>query len=388
MEDSSHSNTSNIFNDNFLYNWLPNSEEMLQKTLNNKNFVYYPSVSSDSFKVFDITSQKGNMDADDEFVAIDQKTASTAPKTKAKVQQQQQQTKKAQPVGKKGQYIKGAGYQSYQTGPKLKVPQTIQLQADWKVIADFNKQSLEKLKLEGDLDVEDKLICGELYKISEDYEKDTINPLNPLPLKRLDNFKFFGNISTLEDEKLKVGASIANVLVTDKILAVIMTSISNSRPWHLKITKVGESIFIDKMHNSEIDLTTVNESSDNMPPDDDDKNINSFKNLAIESTLINEFIKEQILDPEIKLEDESEVPVESHPFNEEGAQDVERLCYKYRLWRVGDIDVLVRCQVHAFDENEKGDNILVNVFALNEFDVRLLFFYNLNLFLYFTFSIF
>ena len=379
MEDSSQKNTQSIFNDNFLYNWLPNSEEMLQKTLNNKNFVYYPTLlSAGAYKVFDVTSQKGILDAEDEFVAIDQKTASTATKQKAKVLQQQQQAKKpVQPVGKKGmQNIKGMG--GAHQGSKLKVPQTIQLQPDWKVIADFNKQSLEKLKLEGDVEVEDRLLCGELHKISDDYGKDEINPLNPAVLKRFDNFKFFGNISTLEDERLKSGASIANVLVTDKILSVIMTSTSNSRPWHLKITKVGESIFIDKMHNSEIDLTTVNESSENMPPDDEDKNIDSFKNLSIEATLINEFIKEQILDPEVTFEEEeSEIPVEPHPFNEEGAADVERLVYKYRVWRVGDIEVLVRCQVHAYDENEKGENVFVNIYALNEFDVSKKIFINI-----------
>jgi hypothetical protein len=122
------------------------------------------------------------------------------------------------------------------------------------------------------------------------------------------------------------------------------------------------------MQNSEIDLVTVNESSDVMPPDDDDKNIDSFKNLSIEATLINEFIKEQILDPETNYDEEIEVPVESHPFTEE-TQDVERLMYRYRIWRIGDIEVLVRCQVHAFDENEKGESIFVNIYALNEFDV-------------------
>ena len=369
MEDSHQTNSQSIYNDNFILNWLPNSEGMLEKTLNNKNFVYYPSsITEEAYKVFDVTSVRGILDTEDQFVAIDQKTASNAPKQKAKLQQQQQ-VRKAPIVGKKGApNIKGVGA-PYQYQPKLKVPQTIQLQPDWKVIADFNKQSLEKLRFEGEVEVEDKLTCGELHKISDDFEKDNINPLNPVPLKRYDNFKFFGNISTLDDEKLKSGTGIANVFVTDKILSVIMTSISNSRPWHLKITKSGESIFIDKMHNSEIDLTTVNESSDHMPPDDDDKNIDSFKNLAIEATLINEFIKEQILDPEIKYEEESEVPVEANPFNEEGAADVESLVYKYRLWTIGDIEVLVRCQVHAFDENEKGESVFVNVYALNEFDV-------------------
>ncbi len=351
--------------DNFIFSWLPNCEEMLEKTLKNKNTIYYPSpYSTETFRVFDIASQKGNVEAEDDFVAIDQKNISSIGKAKAKVQP----TKKSTTISKKApQNAKGVGTS---TGfNKLKNPQTIQIQADWKVIADYNKQSLEKLKIDGELEVEDKLWCGELYKVSEEFEKDNINPLNPATLKRFDDFKFFGNISTLDDEKMKSGTEIANVFVTDKILSVIMTSTSNSRPWHLKITKIGESVFIDKMHNSEIDLTTVNESSDVLPPEDDDKNIDSFKNLAIEATLINEFIKEQIIDPNIKYEEENDVPVELHPFNEEGASDIERLVYRYRVWRILDIEVQVRSQVHAFDENEKGENVFVNIYALNEFDV-------------------
>jgi hypothetical protein len=369
MEDQKSSNQS-ILCDDLILNWLPNSEEMLKKTLNNKNTIYYPTpCSSDFFKVFDIASQKGNVDADDEFISIDQKNASSVGKAKSKTQPVKKTTSTT--TKKAPQNVKSAGTASGLN--KLKNPQTIQIQADWKVVADFNKQSLEKLRLEGEPEVEDKLWCGDLYKISEEYEKDIINPLNPVSLKRFDDFKFFGNISTLDDDKMKSGTEIANVFVTDKILSVIMTSTLNSKPWHLKITKIGESVFIDKMQNSEIDFTTVNESSEVLPPEDDDKNIDSFKNLAIEATLINEFIKEQIIDSSIKYEEELEVPVESHPFNEERASDIERLVYRYRVWKVGDFDVLVRSQVHAFDENEKGENIFVNIYALNEFDVNKIF---------------
>lgn len=367
MEDNTKSfDNQNMLNDDFILSWLPNCEEMLMKTMNNKNFLCYPSgISSERYKVFDMTSQRGGAEAEDDFVAIDQKTSGAGgAKQKAKQQVKKQNVNLTNK--KTNQNVKGTVHNQ----PKLKVPQTIQLLPDWKVIADFNKQSLEKLKLEGDIECEDKLFCGSLHKISDDYERDQINPLNPVYLQRFENVKFFGNVSTLEDEKMKAGTSLANVFVTDKILSVIMTSIHNSRPWHLKITKAGDSIFIDKMYNSDIDLTTVNESSDVMPPDDDDKNIDSFKSLAIEATLINEFVKEQIIDPETTYEEEVEVPVEPHPFAEESSTDVERLMYRYRVWRIGDMDVLVRCQVHAYDENEKGESMFVNIFALNEFDVR------------------
>ena len=61
-----------------------------------------------------------------------------------------------------------------------------------------------------------------------------------------------------------------------------MTCIYDSHPWHLKFKKIRNNIFIEEMDNSE----TIY----------DNKNINSHKNLNIEATLINEFIKEQLLE--------------------------------------------------------------------------------------------
>jgi hypothetical protein len=352
-----------ITNDDFIYNWLPNSEEMLNITLKNMNLSYYPFQSSESkYKVFDLTLQRGIVDAEDDFIAVDQKsTITSASSTKAKskvVSRTQNIPSKKGPVNTKTQY----------THNKLKITQTITVKPDWKVIGSFNKQSLEKLKIDTEVEVEDKLFAGKLFKISDDYQ-DRINPLNSVPIERFENFKFFGNVTTLEDEKMKSANDIAQVFVTDKILSVIMTSVFSSRPWHLKITKIGDSIFIDKMDNSEIDLITVNESSDNPPQDEDDKQIDSFKNLSIEATLINEFIKEQIIDPQSPYEEEIEVNVESHPFSTENDTDIERLSYRYRLWKLGEIDVLVRCQVHAFEEDENGETNLINIYALNEFDV-------------------
>ena len=48
-----------------------------------------------------------------------------------------------------------------------------------------------------------------------------------------------------------------------------MTCLYSSHPWHLKITKLGDNLYIDKMENSEIDLMRVNEI-DNTPIDEDD----------------------------------------------------------------------------------------------------------------------
>ena len=164
---------------------------------------------------------------------------------------------------------------------------------------------------------------------------------------------------------------------------------------------MGDKIFIEKMANSEIDKVTVNES-DNTSTIYDDKNINSYKNLNIEATLINEFIKEQIIDKE---NGEPYPNASPNPLNDEDDEDdenVEHLGYIYRLWNLEGTKILVRSQVHAYqvvydEEKSEEDNEekeeqeekseeseekeeseeekekkkkykFINIFALNEFD--------------------
>ena len=112
-------------------------------------------------------------------------------------------------------------------------------------------------------------------------------------------------------------------------------------------TKLGANLYIDKMENSEIDLMRVNES-DNTPNDEDDRNINIYKSLAIEATLINEFLKEQMLDfNSEKFESEGPYPFIDETIKKE---DIERLGYRYRLWYIDDMKILVRYQVHSFSQ--------------------------------------
>ena len=119
-------------------------------------------------------------------------------------------------------------------------------------------------------------------------------------------------------------------------------------------TKLGANLYIDKIENSEIDLMRVNES-DNTPNDEDDRNINIYKSLAIEATLINEFLKEQMLDfNSEKFESDSPNPFMDETIKKE---DIEHLGYRYRLWTIDDMKILVRCQVHSFSQiDEDSEN--------------------------------
>ena len=380
----------NKIKDNFLMDNLPGASDMLSLTLPNKDLLYYPynSLQNKPLDVFDFSYQRKGGETED-FVSADK----TAPQPKSK-KNQKYQNQKYQQNQKRGNQGNKNLYQVSQQ--RFNVTQSIQPDSTWTPLKDFNKLTLEKLGIDiSKLKVVNKAIYGNIYQINESFEEE-VSPYNPKLLKRYENMKFYGNTNTpFDSELLKMDDSV-NIYTTDKILAVIMTCMYNAHPWHLKIKKLGDKIFIEKMENSEVDMVTVNES-DNTSTIYDDSNINSYKNLNIEATLINEFIKEQILDikEETKFEDTKPNPFKD---DEDDDNEVEHLGYVYRLWNLEGMKILVRSQVHAYnplsieekseseeneekeeeeEENEKENEEneeknqgyeFINVFALNEFD--------------------
>ena len=375
--------------DNFLLENLPGASDMLSVTLPNKDLLYYPfnSKQNRTLDVFDFIYQKKGDEAE-EFVSTDK----TGPGGKAKKQNQ----KFASQKNNQNQRRTNQGNKNYNpvSLQRFNITQSIQPDSTWTLIKDFNKLTLEKLVIDNTkLKVKNKEIFGNIYQINESLE-DEVSPYNPKLLKTYNDMKFFGNTNTPFDHVLLGIDDSVNIYTTDKILTVIMTCIYNAHPWHLKIKKLGDKIFIEKMANSEIDLVTVNES-DNTSIIYDDSNINSYKNLNIEATLINEFIKEQILDIKEELKLENTKP---NPFKEQDTPDekVEHLGYVYRLWDLEGMKILVRSQVHAYnpvekeekseeeeekeneeeeekeEEEEEKENHsgyeFINIFALNEFD--------------------
>ena len=73
---------SNETQEDIILSWLPNCKELLKKTLNHSNFVYYPygNVPTDNcFKAFDFTINRNIVENEEDFHAIDQKAAQVKP---------------------------------------------------------------------------------------------------------------------------------------------------------------------------------------------------------------------------------------------------------------------------------------------------------------------
>ena len=130
--------------DNFLFENLPGAEEMLTKTLPNKNLLYYPNnfQENNSLNAFDFAFQKKGGETDE-----------SNPIEKANIPQQknkknQNQKHQSQRHNQNQKYKNQGNKNLYQVNQRFNVTQTIQPESNWVLIKDFNKRILEKLGID------------------------------------------------------------------------------------------------------------------------------------------------------------------------------------------------------------------------------------------------
>jgi hypothetical protein len=268
-------------------------------------------------------------------------------------------------------------------------------------VQEFNKQSLEKQKLDTVEGIKAGYTenYGDLYAFNPNFYKEKLNPLNPVLLQKNPKTNFYSNTSMKNDKNMQEIDGF-NMYMTDLVLSTIMTmNLNTRRPWHINIKKEGNKIFFDSDENSGIYYLGIPENdftADDLEP----KNVNHTENLCVESTIINQHVKEMVLSEKIEMSEELNEKYEfkQYPFDhtnivkdnlektrtnpvgdeETKEYELEKCMYSYREWTVADdLKVLVRCQVHAGEivENENGEEELVklNVYALNEYNVSVLF---------------
>ena len=123
--------------DNFLFDNLPGIDDMLSKTLPNKDLLYYPNNFSqiNSLNVFDFAYQRKGGEAEDAFSGEKtggQKNKKTGQKYPS---QRFNQNQKHKTAGSKN---------IYQNNQRFSISQTIQPESNWLLLKDFNKRILEK----------------------------------------------------------------------------------------------------------------------------------------------------------------------------------------------------------------------------------------------------
>lgn len=241
---------------------------------------------------------------------------------------------------------------------------SVLVQPSWKIIEEMDFPRLGKLMLKLSSEAKDLLTCGELEYYDKQYDRVTVK--NERRLTRVD--RIFHKVTTTDDPIIrKLAKTEGNVYATDSILATLMCSIRSNYSWDIIVQKVGGKLFFDKRDDSEFDLLTVSETS-NEPPQEE--GINSPRNLALEATFINHNFSQQVLrmsDDKLKME-------EPNPFlSEDEVGEVASVAYRYRKWDLdGGIVLVARCEHDAVTTGSSStENQFISIKALNEWDSRL-----------------
>ena len=123
-------------------------------------------------------------------------------------------------------------------------------------------------------------------------------------------------------------------------------------------------MFFDKRDGSQLDLLSVNETSQEPLPEAKE-DINSAHSLSVEAAYINQNFSQQVL-----IRDGNKVEFEEpNPFASEG-EEVASVAYRYRRWKLDkDVSLLARCEVHSVLDL-RGNTQFLTLNALNEFDPK------------------
>ncbi|KAG1687150.1 Eukaryotic translation initiation factor 3 subunit D [Nymphon striatum] len=241
---------------------------------------------------------------------------------------------------------------------------SVQVRPDWQVFEEMDFPRLSKLSLPNMGSGTDILTCGSMQYYDKNY--DRVSCRNEKKLQRIN--RIFHKVTTTDDPIIrKLTKTEGNVFATDAILATLMCATRSVYSWDIIVQKVGNILFFDKRDDSEFDLFTVSETS-NDPPQDDGNMINSPHNLALEATFINHNFSQQV----VREEEEKYSFPESNPFiQEEEEGEVASVGYRYRKWDLDNgIQLVCRCEHDAVMHGPNGEVQYINIKALNEWDSR------------------
>ena len=240
---------------------------------------------------------------------------------------------------------------------------SVDIQPEWTMLDQIPFSTFSKLSYQVPDPPEDLILCGGL----EFYDRtfDRVNPKNEKRLERFKNRNFF-KVTTTDDPVIRrlANEDKATVFATDGILAALMCSPRSVYSWDMVIQRVGNKLFFDKRDGSQLDMLSVNETSQEPLPEAKE-DINSAHSLGMEAAYVNQNFSQQVLvRGGTKLTFD-----EPNPFSGE-ADDAASVAYRYRRWKLEeDLFLIARCEVHAVSEF-KGQQSFLTVNALNEFDPK------------------
>merc|ERR1719161_678628 len=140
--------------------------------------------------------------------------------------------------------------------------------------------------------------CGSL----REYDKtlDRITPKLEKGLQKYDDVCFY-NVTAREDPIIQdlMQQGVADVAVSDQVLATIMAAARSLYSGDIVITRVEDKLILDKRDGSHIDFLTVNETAPDPPQNDDKDSINAPVKLGLEASAINQNFSQQVLNTKL-----------------------------------------------------------------------------------------
>lgn len=239
---------------------------------------------------------------------------------------------------------------------------SVDIQPEWTMLDQIPFTTFTKLSYSVG-EPEDLVLCGALEYYDKSY--DRVTPKSEKRLERFKNRNFF-KVTTTDDPVIRRLASEdkATVFATDTILATLMCAPRSVYSWDIVVQRVGNKLFFDKRDGSQLDLLSVNETSQEPLPEAKE-DINSAHSLSVEAAYVNQNFSQQVL-----VRDGNKVEFEEpNPFASEG-EEVASVAYRYRRWKLDDdISLVARCEVHSVMD-AKGHPSYLTLNALNEFDPK------------------
>lgn len=239
---------------------------------------------------------------------------------------------------------------------------SVDIQPEWTMLDQIPFTTFSKLSYSVG-EPEDLVMCGALEYYDRVY--DRVAPKSEKRLERFKNRNFF-KVTTTDDPVIRRLASEdkATVFATDAILATLMCAPRSVYSWDIVVQKVGSKLFFDKRDGSQLDLLSVNETSQEPLPEAKE-DINSAHSLSVEAAYINQNFSQQVL-----IRDGNKVEFEEpNPFASEG-EEVASVAYRYRRWKLDeDVSLVARCEVHSVLDL-RGNTQFLTLNALNEFDPK------------------
>ncbi|KAK9684405.1 hypothetical protein RND81_10G207900 [Saponaria officinalis] len=259
-------------------------------------------------------------------------------------------------------HMNRTGANSHQRREAAVFKSSVEIQPEWNMLDQIPFSTFTKLSFSVP-EPEDLLFCGSIENYDRTY--DRLTPKSERRLERFKNRTFF-KVTTTDDPVIRrlANEDKATVFATDVILSTLMCASRSVYSWDIVVQRVGNKLFFDKRDGSQLDLLSVNETSQEPLPESKE-DINSAHSLSVEAAYINQNFTQQVL-----VKGGKKVAFdEPNPFASEG-EEVASAAYRYRRWKLDNEMYLVsRCELQSVLEmNDKRQFLTVN--ALNEFDSK------------------